>query len=144
MNPLLITPLKELAKVLIAKVWPDPEKQAEAQARLLELEQRGELAELNAQLQLQLAQIEVNKADAQGNWWQRGWRPAIGWTCALSLFFYFVPYVIAATVLWVIQVWTTNTLVPRPDLGVADILGLTFSLLGMSGLRTFEKKKGVT
>jgi hypothetical protein len=143
MNPLIAGTLMEAAKGLIARIWPDPAQQAEAQQRLLELQQKGELVQIEAALQVQLAQIEVNKLDAQGNWFQRGWRPCIGWTCALALFFYYVPYMIAATVLWVMQVLDTNTLVARPDLGVADLLGLTFSLLGMSGLRSFEKLKGV-
>ena len=35
--------------------------------------------------ELALAQIEVLKADAKGNWFQSSWRPLIGWICGLSL-----------------------------------------------------------
>lgn len=91
-----------------------------------------------------LAQIEVNKAEAaNASVFTSGWRPAIGWTCAISLFCYYVPYVTAATALWVWRVIQTGELVARPDLGIADLLGLVFSMLGMSTLRTSEKFKGV-
>ena len=91
-----------------------------------------------------LAQIEVNKAEAaSGSLFNGGWRPAIGWTCALALFCYYVPYILAATVLWVITVVKTGQLMPRPDLGIADLLGLVLSMLGMSTLRTAERFKGV-
>lgn len=91
-----------------------------------------------------LAQIEVNKAEAaSGSLFNGGWRPAIGWTCALALFCYYVPYILAATVLWIITVVNTGQLMPRPDLGIADLLGLVLSMLGMSTLRTAERFKGV-
>ena len=32
-----------------------------------------------------MAQLEVLKADAQGNWFQSSWRPLIGWVGAISL-----------------------------------------------------------
>lgn len=91
-----------------------------------------------------LAQIEVNEAEAAtGSLFNGGWRPAIGWTCALALFCYYVPYILAATVLWVATVVQTGQLVSRPDLGIADLLGLVLSMLGMSTLRTAERFKGV-
>lgn len=45
-----------------------PAQQAEAQRKLLELQQTGQLAELTAGVRVQLAQININKLDAQGNW----------------------------------------------------------------------------
>ena len=39
MNPLLIGPLLEIGKSIISKVWPDPTAQAEAQLKLLQLQQ---------------------------------------------------------------------------------------------------------
>lgn len=103
-----------------------------------------DLREKEIDQRLDLAQIEVNKAEASsGSLFIGGWRPAIGWTCAIALFAYYVPYVLAATVLWVIQVVQTGQLVTRPDLGIADLMGLVFALLGMSTLRSAEKMKGV-
>ena len=102
------------------------------------------LQEKELDQRIDLAQLEVNKAEAAtGSLFNAGWRPAIGWTCALSIFCYYVPYILAATFLWVVQVVHTGTLLPRPDLGIADLLGLVFSMLGMSGLRTAEKMRGI-
>jgi len=102
------------------------------------------LREKELDQRLDLAQIDLNKTEAStGSLFIAGWRPAIGWTCAIALFCYYVPYVLAATVLWVAQVVQTGQLVTRPDLGIADLLGLVFAMLGMSTLRTAEKVKGV-
>lgn len=108
--------------------------------------ERMELAlrEREIDQKVDLAQVDVNKTEAaHGSLFVAGWRPAVGWTCAIALFCYYVPYILAATVLWVVQVWTTGQLVARPDLGIADLMGLVFALLGMSTLRTLEKAKGV-
>lgn len=103
-----------------------------------------DLRERELDQRLDLAQIEVNKVEAtSASLFTSGWRPAIGWTCAIALFSYYVPYVLAATALWVIQVVQTGQLQPRPDLGIADLLGLVFAMLGMSTLRTAEKMKSV-
>jgi hypothetical protein len=102
------------------------------------------LQEKELDQRMDLAQVELNKVEAAtGSLFNGGWRPAIGWTCAIALFCYYVPYVLAATALWVVQVWGTGTLLPRPDLGIADLLGLVFAMLGMSGLRTIEKSRGI-
>lgn len=136
MNPLLITPLFEMAKNLVAKVWPDPAQQAEAQQRLIELQQRGDLAQLDAQLRLQLAQTDINKLDAQGNWFQRGWRPFIGWTGGIGLAYQFLLQPLLA---WV----SVNAgWLPPPVLDAEVLYGLIVQLLGLGALRTFEKSKG--
>lgn len=103
-----------------------------------------DLREKELDQRLDLAQLEVNKSEAStGSLFIGGWRPAIGWTCAIALFSYYVPYVLAATILWVVQVIQTGQLVSRPDLGIADLMGLVFTMLGMSTLRSTEKMKGV-
>lgn len=91
-----------------------------------------------------LAQIDLNKAEAgTGSLFIGGWRPAIGWTCAASLFCYYVPYVLVATVLWAWQVIQKGELVARPDLGITDLIGLVLSMLGIAGMRSFDKVKKV-
>lgn len=136
MNPLLVSPLMDLAKSLIAKVWPDPVQQVEAQQRLLELQQRGELADMDAQLKVQLAQLDINKLDAQGNWFQRGWRPYIGWTGGVGLSYQFLMYPLL--------VWLSTNVgwTPPPKIDTDLLYGLIAQLLGLGALRTFEKFKG--
>lgn len=145
MNPLLIGPLAEIIKSVIQRILPeDPEKAAEAQLKLIELQQNGELAQLAADTDLAKAQIATNTAEAQNpNLFVSGWRPAIGWVAAVSLFTYYVPYCLVATYVWAHQVYLTGQLVSRPDLGITDLLGLVGGMLGMAGMRTFEKIKGV-
>jgi hypothetical protein len=126
----------DAAKGLIARVWPDPAQQAEAQRRLAELEQAGELEQVKAQLQLQLAQIDVNKLDAQGNWFQRGWRPYIGWTGGVGLSYQFL--------LQPLLVWLSiNVGWQAPPVLDSDVLyGLVAQQLGLGALRTIERVKG--
>ena len=90
------------------------------------------------------AQAEVNLAEAQSSsLFVAGWRPAIGWVCALALFAYYPVRVILGMVLWTKLSWTAQTLAVMPEVGMSDIIALVFSLLGMSGLRTLEKKAEV-
>ena len=53
---------------LLAKLIPDPQARADAQLKLLAMQQSGDLAELNAA-------VAVIVAEASGNWLQRSWRP---------------------------------------------------------------------
>ena len=62
---------------------------------------------------LQEGQQAINLADANsGSNYRGGWRPAIGWACAIAIFFYYVPPVAMATLLWTIQcfsaIWQTT------------------------------------
>ena len=89
----------------------------------------------------QLAQIEVNKAEAQHrSIFVSGWRPFIGWTCGVALAWHFVisPLILFTTAIVGIKI---------PELPSFDMETLTTILLGMLGLgslRSFEKYKGLT
>jgi hypothetical protein len=98
------------------------------------------LAEKQAH-EAQLAQIEVNKQEAQHrSIFVSGWRPFIGWTCGVALAWHFVisPLVLFTTAIVGIEI---------PELPSFDMETLTTILLGMLGLgslRSFEKYKGLT
>lgn len=133
-----------LGAEVIKRLWPDPEKAAQAQMELLKLKESGELQRLAMENGLLQGQIDVNKIEAaHQNLFVAGWRPAIGWTCAAALFMYYVPYCLVATLLWAWQVLDTGQMVARPDLGITDLLGLIAGMLGMSALRTQERLRGV-
>lgn len=98
----------------------------------------------------------INLADAQsGNWFNSGWRPAIGWVCAIALALYYPTRIITGMSIWVIQsiqamnafIPTTEipwvALPPMPEVGIGDVLGLVATLLGGAWLRTTEKKARV-
>ncbi len=85
--------------------------------------------------QLDLAQTEVNKVEAANpSLFVAGWRPAIGWVCALALFYQFLTYPILQ---WL---WPDHK--PTP-LDINSLYPLIFGMLGIAGMRSFEKFKGV-
>ena len=147
-----LTAAFEIGKTAIEKIWPDPTKRSEQMRLLEELRQKGDLEKLNAHVQLQLAQANINLQDAKsGTWFQAGWRPAIGWVGAISLALMYIPKAIMMTIIWswqciVIMQESTNIyqiqLPAFPDLGVSDIIGLLMSMLGVAAMRSYDKKIG--
>lgn len=133
MSPLLIGPIVELGKGLINRFFPDPAQAASAQLELLKMAQNGELAQLAADTDLAKAQLAVNQAEASsGNWFVAGWRPYIGWICGTGLGYQFLVYPILIAFVPEIVPLDTSTL-----------LTLLLGMLGLGGLRTAEKFKGV-
>lgn len=133
MNPLILSGIFELGKGLIDRFFPDPEKKAAAQLELLKMQQSGELAELAANTDLAKGQLDVNKVEAASqNMFVSGWRPCIGWICGISLAFTFVarPLLVGFGV-------------DVPALDMGDLLTILVGMLGLGGMRTYEKQKGV-
>ena len=126
---------------LFDRVLPDPAAAQAAKLQVMELAQKGELAALDAETRLALAQVETNKADAQGaSPMQRNWRPAIGWVCAAALAW----DTIGRPTLTFGLAMTGHTVPDMPVLSSDQLYGLLFGLLGLGGLRTVEKVKGAT
>jgi Protein of unknown function (DUF3154). len=113
---------------VLNKFIPDPAEKIKAEAEL-----RSGLFELDR------VQSEVNKAEAANpSLFVSGWRPAIGWTCAGALFY---QYVFVPLGMWILT-WTGLS-PPQPPTLDDTLWQLMFGMLGMGGLRTFEKLKGV-
>lgn len=128
---------------VLDRVLPDPKAASEAKMRVLEMANETDQKELDGTIQLALGQLKINEAEAASpNLFVSGWRPFIGWVCGVALFCYYVPYTLVATILWAVEVWNTGFLQPRPDLGIADLIGLVMTLLGMATLRTKERLEG--
>lgn len=93
----------------------------------------ADLLKLKAMQEPHKMQVELNKMEAgHRSLFVAGWRPAIGWICALSLAFTFIANP-------AIQ-WISGD--PGPDLHSDFLNTLVISLLGLGGLRTIEKIKG--
>ena len=75
-----------------------------------------------------LAQIEVLKADAKGNWFQASWRPLIGWISGLSLGINYMVAPICAGF---------GIVIPQADMSV--MMPLLFGMLGIAGMRSYDK-----
>jgi hypothetical protein len=139
MGPVIAALLPTVTEI-INKIIPDPKAAAEAKLKALELAQKGELAQLDADVRMAIGQMEINKADAQAGLgaFRAGWRPMIGYVGATALAFY---YVVRPLVLWLSAIFGWN-IVP-PDVRLDESLWQLISLmLGMAGWRTYDKTKG--
>ena len=86
------------------------------------------------------AQIEVNKIEAgQTNVFVSGWRPFIGWTCGFALAYTYVIQPMASFILG-----QTGYLIQLPEVDMALMMPVLLGMLGLGGLRTFEKFKKVS
>ena len=76
----------DIGKMAISRIWPDPVQQAAEERKLLELSQSGNLAELNAHVQLLVGQMQINAKEAEHkSVFVAGWRPFIGWVGGFAL-----------------------------------------------------------
>lgn len=124
---------------LLDKLIPDPEARARAQLDLLKLQQDGAFRELDAQLQINLAQAEINKVEAASqNGFQAGWRPLAGYACVAGMGYEFL---LRPLLPWVLIVSGVEA-PPLPSLdGV--LFELMFGMLGLGTLRTADRWKRV-
>lgn len=98
------------------------------------------MAQRHAQ-ELTIAQIEVNKTEAQSrNIFVAGWRPFVGWTCGIALAWHFVGLPVTLFMTSMFQVETP----PLPEFEMESLMTVLLGMLGLGGLRTFEKTKGLT
>lgn len=123
---------------IIDKLFPDATAAAEAKLKLFEMQQRGELAALDAELKMALGQVEVNKVEAaNASVFISGWRPAVGWVCVFGLMYTFIGQPLLA---WASSIYAVPT---PPDLDLGTLITLLGGMLGLGGLRTVEKINGV-
>ena len=78
------------------------------------------------------AQIEVNKLDAKGNWFQAGWRPACAWVCVAGFTVNFLVSPLAEPF---------GVIVPQAD--ISTMMPVLLGMLGLAGARSFERVKKV-
>ena len=110
---------------LVGKFVQDKDKAAQLSHEL------STMADQHAQAAL-LAQIEVNKVEAQGNWFQASWRPLCGYVCVLGLAVNFLISPIAAGFGFAI-----------PQAEMATMMPILTGMLGLAGMRSFEKVKKI-
>ena len=127
-----VTAVLDIGGKLIDRMWPDPAQAATAKLELIKLQQSGDLAQMTGQL-------EINKIEAaSSSTFVSGWRPAIGWVCALALFYQYLVRPLAVAVFAA----AGHPLPTMPGLD-ENLWQLMMAMLGMGGLRTFEKVQGV-
>lgn len=113
-----------------AELWQG-DKKRQAELVLIQLQ--------NSQAQL-MGQLEINKQEAaHSSIFVAGWRPFIGWGCGLGVLYSFFLRPILSWVLLVIDAG----LPALPELDGEELAAMISGLLGLGGLRTWEKAKGV-
>lgn len=119
--------IESVGKVAEHFVTTDKEKMA------LELESR------RIDQQNDMGQLEVNKAEAQStSLFVAGWRPFVGWTCGFALAY--------ASILYPFMQFVTTYFGYTgkfPEIDTTITMQVLFGLLGLGGMRTYEKAKGV-
>lgn len=132
MNPLLVAPVLELGRSMLERFFPDPEKKAQAEREFMLLLQEQDFRKV-------IAQLEVNaKEAASPHLFVAGWRPAVGWCCGAGFLWATIGHPIVA---WVAA---TKGWPAPPAIDTEVLLYVLGGMLGLGGLRSFEKTKGVT
>ena len=119
---------------ILDKVIPDKDMKAKLAHEL------ATMADTHAQQAL-LAQLEINKAEpASGSVFKGGWRPFVGWVCGIALLYHFIlsPLIIFSVTLTGIEI------PPIPEFDMGSLMTVLMGMLGLGGLRTYEKQKGIT
>ena len=89
---------------------------------------------------INLAQIEANKAEAAHlSIFVAGWRPFVGWTCGISLAYHFI-----FSPLLQFSFALAGYEQELPSFEFSQLSSILMGMLGLSGLRTWEKWKGVS
>ena len=119
---------------IIGRFLPEDEEERAKAERKIEAELASHLAKVD------LAQMAINREEAKSrNIFIAGWRPFIGWTCGIALAWTYVGTPILQFILA-----QTGHLIDLPSLDMSQMMPVLLGMLGLCGLRTFEKFKGVS
>jgi len=118
---------------------PDPQKKAEAKLKMMEELNNHSEELLKALTAVDTAQIAVNTEEAKSsNWFVSAWRPGVAWICVLAFAW---AYVLQPVVLFVAAA-VGKPIVGLPEINMSEMMPVLLGLLGLSGLRTWERVQG--
>jgi len=121
----LFTSLRE---AITGKGITDPTEKAKIELQLEQLENG-----------LKMGQIKINEAEASNpNWFVSGWRPFIGWVGGSALAYEFI---FSPLIQWGCNIYGLN--IHPPVIDGTMLFNLVIAMLGLGGMRTFEKIKNV-
>jgi len=87
-----------------------------------------------------MAQLEVNKVEASHqSIFVSGWRPFVGWCCGVALAYHFI---LAPVLALIINIYSPG--VTLPEFEFSQLSTILMGMLGLGGLRSWEKTKGVS
>lgn len=97
---------------------------------------KGKEIDPDKMMELVKVQSEINKMEAQHrSVFVAGWRPFIGWICGVALLYNFIIRDVIA--------WFSPDAMP-PAIQMDQLITILLGMLGLGGLRTFEKIKDKT
>lgn len=135
MLELIASLVKPILGPLLDRI-PDPNERARAK-------EQAEASMIAAMTSLVEGQLEINKMEAQHHSvFVAGWRPFIGWVCGVGFAYNFIVHPLLQ---WgaVMMPEVAVTLEQMPQLEIGELMSLTLGMLGLGGLRTYEKRVGV-
>ncbi|MCA0324041.1 MAG: holin family protein [Proteobacteria bacterium] len=135
-----LVPFGPVLEKVFDRVFPDPAARASAELDVLKMQQAGEFKVLDALVAGDAGQQLINAEEAKSDsLFKSGWRPAVGWICALALAcqFFLIPLLGWAA---------TNGLGwgAPPKLQLDELTTILMGLLGLGAYRTYEKVRGVS
>lgn len=135
-----VTAMLDIGGKVIDRLFPDPTQAASAKLELIKLQQSGELAMMSADVEIAKGQMAVNQAEAAtGGLFVAGWRPFIGWTCGAAFAYKFV---LAPALAF--GMTAAGHPISLPVLDFTEMSTVLLGMLGLGGMRTVEKIKGVS
>jgi hypothetical protein len=126
-----ITAGLQLGEKLIDRLLPDKAANDAAKAALVQMQLNGELAEVQGQIQTNIAEA------ANAHVFVSGWRPYIGWICGTGLGYEFL---LRPLLTFGAGLFHFTTVAPNIDMG--DLIILLTGMLGFGAMRSFDKSNG--
>ena len=124
---------------IINKFIPDPAQKAQAAYQMAQLQQQDAFKELDAQIATMQAQTNTNQTEAaNANLFVAGWRPFIGWVCGSGVAWNYLGGPLLSSLL---LIFGHPVQIPQADL--SEMMPLLIGMLGLGGMRTYEKINGV-
>ena len=116
---------------LMDDLFTSDEERANAKIKLLEMEQKGELAQIS---------VNLKEADSE-HLFVSGWRPAVGWVCVASFGYTFVLQPFATFVALTFGL-DQAVVAALPELDLGAMMPVLLGMLGLGAMRTYEKHTG--
>ena len=129
----LVSSILPVASEVIDRLVPDKNAAAKAKTEMQKALVDAETAGI-------LGNLEINKIEAASrSVWVSGWRPFIGWSCGFAMLYAYV-----AQPILTFGLTQAGYLIDLPRVELGEMMPVLLGMLGLGGMRSFEKLKGLT
>lgn len=117
---------------VLDRILPDDKAKEQAKLEVAKMALESRTIELNALRDVDVAQTQVNAAEASTDLFRGGWRPLAGYVSVLGLAYQFLIYPMA------------HGFIPElAPINSDDLMVLLFGMLGLGVYRSYEKTRGL-